>query len=126
MRLRGVMAVAAAIGTTMAIGAVPTFAHDCFNPTKNANAPTAGVHYTIIGFNEETGEPTFEKTAQGKGIGGFVALSPELTGASETLYVHSIGHSESHETVGGPGSEKPEHACDGKGIDYLEACGAGG
>ena len=126
MRLRGVMAVVAAIGTAMAIGAVPTFAHDCFNPTKNANAPTAGVHYTITSFNEETGEPTFEKTAQGKGIGGFVALPPELTGAPETLYVHSIGHSESHETVGGPGSMKPEHACNGKGIDYLEACGAGG
>jgi hypothetical protein len=26
------------------------------------------------------------------------------------------------ETVGGPGSKKPNHACDGKGIDYLDAC----
>ncbi|HEY2180068.1 MAG TPA: hypothetical protein VGH09_00165 [Solirubrobacteraceae bacterium] len=118
------MAVAVATSTTMAIGAVPTFAHDCFNPTKNENAPTAGVHYTITSFTQE-GQPVFEKTAQGKGIGGFVALSPEATGAPETLYVHSIGHSESHETVGGPGSMKPEHACNGKGIDYLEACGTG-
>lgn len=29
------------------------------------------------------------------------------------------------EEVGGPGSMKPEHACDGKGIDYLDACPAG-
>jgi hypothetical protein len=118
--------VAVATAMTMAIGAVPTFAHDCFNPTKNEHAPTAGVHYTITSFNEETGEPTFEKTGQGKGIGGFVAISPEATGAPETLYVHTVGHFSSHETVGGPGSEKPEHACDGKGIDYLDACGAGG
>ncbi len=101
----------------LALGAVPTYAHDCFNPTKN---PTAGVHYTLTGFNAETGEPIFEKTAQGKGIGGFVALSPELTGAPETLYTHSIGHSESHETVGGPGSKKESHACNGTGIDYLD------
>jgi hypothetical protein len=95
---------------------VPTYAHDCFNPTKK---PGAGVHYTITGFNEATGEPTLEKTAQGKGVGGFVALSPELTGAPVPLEVHSIGNSPSHETVGGPGSMKEGHACDGKGIDYL-------
>jgi hypothetical protein len=111
-----------AVGSLLALLAVPTYAHDCFNPQKNEHAPTAGVHYTVVGFNEETGEPIFEKTAQGKGIGGFAALSPEVTGAEETLYVHTIGHSESHETVGGPGSKKPNHACDGKGIDYLEAC----
>jgi hypothetical protein len=110
------------VGAMLALGAVPTYAHDCFNPTKK---PTAGVHYTITGFNAETEEPEFEKTAQGKGVGGFVALSPEVTGAPETLYVHSIGNSSSHETVGGPGSKKEGHACDGKGIDYLDACGAG-
>jgi hypothetical protein len=119
MRLTRLVTAVGLSGAIMALGAVPTFAHDCFNPTKK---PTAGVHYTITGFNEETGEPVFEQTAQGKGIGGFVALSPELTGAPETVYVHSIGHSESHETVGGPGSEKEGHACDGKGIDFLEAC----
>ena len=115
----------AVIGATLALGAVPTYAHDCFNPTKNEHAPTAGVHYTITGFDPETGEPTFEQTGNGKGIGGFVALSPEATGAPETLYVHTIGNSSSHEEVGGPGSHKPGHACDGKGIDYLDACGGG-
>jgi hypothetical protein len=39
--------------------------------------------------------------------------------------VHSIGNSPALEEVGGPGSMKPEHACDGKGIDYLEACFGG-
>ena len=106
----------ATIGAMLALGAVPTYAHDCFNPTKN---PTAGVHYTVTGEG-------IVKTAQGKGIGGFLALSPEVTGAETTLYVHTIGHSESHETVGGPGSKKESHACNGKGIDYLEACGVGG
>ena len=121
--MKRIAAALAAVGAMLALGAVPTYAHDCFNPTKN---PTAGVHYTVTGFNEETGEPTLEKTAQGKGIGGFAALSPELTGAPETLYTHTVGHSESHETVGGPGSKKESHACDGKGIDYLDACfGAG-
>jgi hypothetical protein len=81
------------------------------------------VHYTITGFTEEG--PTFEKTAQGKGIGGFVALSPEVTGAPVTLYTHTIGHSESHETVGGPGSKKESHMCNEKGIDYLECLGGG-
>jgi hypothetical protein len=61
-----------------------------------------------------------------KGVGGFAGLSSEVTGAPVALYTHTIGNSSSHETVGGPGSQKPEHACDGKGIDYLDVCyGAG-
>jgi hypothetical protein len=122
MRLTRLATMLGVTGAMLAMGAVPTYAHDCFNPTKT---PTAGVHYTITGFNPETEEPVFEKTAQGKGIGGFVALSSEVTGAPETLYVHSIGNSTSHETVGGPGSKKEGHACNGTGIDYLEACGTG-
>jgi hypothetical protein len=34
---------------------------------------------------------------------------------------HSVGQ-QPHGVVGGPGSQKPDHACDGKGIDYLDAC----
>jgi hypothetical protein len=125
--MRNRIAVALAlIGAMAALTAAPTYAHDCFNPTKNEHAPTAGVHYTITGFDPSTGEPSFEKTGNGKGIGGFVALSPEATGAPETLYVHSVGNSPSQEVVGGPGSQKPNHACDGKGIDYLDACGGEG
>jgi hypothetical protein len=123
MVVRRVITVVTVSATIFATGAVPVLAHDCFNPTKNEHAPTAGVHYTITGFGE-TG-PELEKTAQGKGNGGFIALSPEATGAPETLYVHTLGNlskENGHETVGGPGSEKPQHACNGKGIDYLGAC----
>ena len=122
----------AAVGTVVgAVGvlgfAAPAFAHDCFNPQKDAHAPTAGVHYTITSFDPTTGAPIFEQTGRGKGIGGFVALSPEATGAPFTLYTHTLGNSNNgHDVVGGPGSQKPNHACDGKGIDYLSACfGAG-
>ena len=40
--------------------------------------------------------------------------------------IHTIGNSPSQDVVGGPGSQKPEHACDGKGIDYASACGLEG
>jgi hypothetical protein len=124
MKLRRIMVGAGVIAATFALGVMPVFAHDCFNPTKNEHAPTGGVNYTITGFNEE-GVPTFEKTGPGKGYGGFVALSPEATGAPETLYTHTLGtfsKENGHEVVGGPGSQKPEHACNGKGIDYIDAC----
>jgi len=89
------------------------FAHHCFNPTKPAGA---GVNYTVVGFDGD--EPIFEQTGPGKGIGGFAALSPELTGGQTGIEVHTLGNS-AKEEVGGPGSQKPSHACDGKGIDYL-------
>jgi len=59
-----------------------------------------------------------------KCIGGFVAIAPGVFGPdqTQTLYVHSIGNSSSHEVVGGPGSQKASHSCDGKGIDYIDAC----
>ena len=119
---------AVAIGTSGAAVlafATPAFAHDCFNPQKDAHAPTAGVNYTITGFDPVTGAPIFEQTGPGQGYGGFVALSPDVTGAPVTLDTHSLGNfskDNGHDVVGGPGSQKPEHACDGKGIDYLDAC----
>ena len=100
------------------LAASSAFAHECFNPKKPAGA---GVHYTIVGFTADG--PIFEQTGQGKGIGGFVTISPEVTGGVALPDVHTIGNSSSKEVVGGPGSQKPGHACDGKGIDYLEACG---
>jgi hypothetical protein len=110
--------------------AAPAFAHDCFNPTKPAGA---GVHYTIEGFNPD-GSPILSQTAQGKGIGGFVAFDPALIGGTTGVEVHTIGNStikgnNPHEVVGGPGtgvgSQSPDHACNGKGIDYLDACNPG-
>ena len=121
---------AAAATTVIAVLtlATPAFAHDCFNPQKDAHAPTAGVNYTITGFDPVTGIPTFEQTGPGQGYGGFVAISPDATGAPVTLYTHTLGNfykDNGHEEVGGPGSQKPQHACDGKGIDYLDACFGG-
>ena len=114
------------VGGTVAVASVlgfaaPAFAHDCFNPNKPAGA---GVHYTVVGFDENG--PVFEQTGPGKGIGGFATLDPSLTGGQQLPDVHTIGHSGSKDVVGGPGSQKPQHACDGKGIDYLDACGAEG
>src|SRR5262245_21350783 len=91
-------------------------AHDSFNPTKRSGA---GVNYTVVGFNEEG--PIFEQTGPGKGIGGFAAISPTLTGGATGIEVHTIGNSGAKEEVGGPGSLKESHACDGKGIDFLSA-----
>jgi len=110
-----------AVGTLVSAATVlglsaPALAHDCFNPNKPAGA---GVNYTIVGFGPNG--PIFEQTGPGQGIGGFSSLDPSLTGGVQGPDVHTIGNS-SKEVVGGPGSQKPDHACDGKGIDYLEAC----
>ncbi|MGZ3442627.1 MAG: hypothetical protein ACXVDD_24065 [Polyangia bacterium] len=35
----------------LVLGTGAAFAHDCFNPQKDAHAPTAGVNYTITGFD---------------------------------------------------------------------------
>ena len=108
----------AAVLTAVALlAATPALAHDCFNPKKPAGA---GVNYTVVGFDENG--PIFEQTGPGKGIGGFATISPDLTGGFQLPDVHTIGNSSSKEVVGGPGSMKADHACDGKGIDYLEAC----
>jgi hypothetical protein len=110
------------IGGTVAVASVlgfaaPAFAHDCFNPNKPAGA---GVNYTVTGFNEDG--PIFTQTGPGKGIGGFAAIDPSFTGGFQGPDVHTLGNSSSKDVVGGAGSQKPEHACDGKGIDYLDAC----
>jgi hypothetical protein len=110
MRLRHFVA-----GTLLCAAAVvglsaPAFAHDCFNPNKPDGA---GVNYTIVGFGPNG--PIFVQTGPGQGIGGFATLNG--------VDVHTIGNSSSKEVVGGPGSQTADHACDGKGIDYLSACG---
>ncbi|HYX87507.1 MAG TPA: hypothetical protein VE777_21255 [Gaiellales bacterium] len=124
MRGKGVLAAAAAT-LALATAATPAFAHDCFNPTKDAHAPTAGVNYQLTGFNAD-GSPILVQVGSGKGIGGFVEIAAGTFGNPEPLYVHSLGADPNgREEVGGPGSSKPEHNCDGKGIDYLDDCFAG-
>src|SRR5262245_32526839 len=109
MRLRrlmigGIVAAATVIGT-----AAPAFAHDCVNPDKRDGA---GVHSSISFTPGQP--PTLTQLGNAKGIGGFITV--------DGVDVHTIGNSESKDLVGGPGSQKPEHACDEKGIDYIEAC----
>jgi hypothetical protein len=106
------------VGAVITVGSVagmaaPAIAHDCFNPNKPAGA---GVNYTIVGFNQNG--PIFVQTGPGQGIGGFATLNG--------VDIHTIGNSPSLDVVGGPGSQTPAHACDGKGIDYAEACGLDG
>jgi hypothetical protein len=115
MRVRHLIVGAALTIGTVAGFAAPAIAHDCFNPNKPAGA---GVNYTITGFDPNTGQPIFEQTGPGKGIGGFATV--------DGVDIHTIGNSQSHDVVGGPGSQKPEHACDSKGIDYASACGLEG
>lgn len=109
MRVRHLVAGCVVAGATVIGMAAPAMAHDCFNPNKPAGA---GVNYTIVGFDQNG--PIFEQTGPGQGIGGFATVGG--------VDVHTLGNSPSKELVGGPGSMKPEHACDGQGIDYLEAC----
>jgi hypothetical protein len=63
----------------------------------------------------------------GTGYGGFIAIAPNAFGPGvpgQTLYTHSLGSGNNpFGVVGGPGNQKVNHACDGKGIDYLSACG---
>ena len=126
MRLRTrVLAVGVGTGALLMLS-TPAFAHDCFNPQKDAHAPDGGVNYTLTGFDENG--PILVQTGPGKGIGGFVAIAPGVFGNPTTLYTHSLGNSSEHsgkEEVGGPGSMKANHACDGKGIDYIDDCFGG-
>jgi hypothetical protein len=120
MRIRKFVAGIAVVGGAIVGVAAPAFAHDCFNPNKPAGA---GVNYTVVGFDENG--PIFEQTGPGKGIGGFATINLSVFGGPDVdVDVHTIGNSSSKDVVGGPGSQTDEHACDGKGIDYLEACGA--
>src|SRR5262245_8397262 len=109
MRLRrlmigGIVAAATVLGT-----AAPALAPDCFNANQR-DGPR--VQYSISFAPGQP--PTFTQLGNAKGIGGFITV--------DGVDVHTIGNSESKDLVGGPGSQKPEHACDEKGIDYIEAC----
>lgn len=123
-----IFAAVALTGGSLLIGGAPAFAHDCFNPQKDANAPTAGVNYELVGFNQD-GSPILEQVGSGQGVGGFIEIAPGLFGNPVPLYTHTLGalttnpnDQNPHDAVGGPGSSSPQHACDGKGIDYIEAC----
>jgi hypothetical protein len=113
------------IGTASVLSfSAPAFAHDCFNPTK---VPTAGVNYEITGF--DANGPILVQLGNAQGIGGFAAIAPGVFGPdqTQTLYTHTLGSGHNpFGVVGGPGSQTLNHACNGTGIDYIDACfGAG-
>ena len=104
---RKILAMTAMAAAGVLATAEGAYAHHCINPNKPSGA---GVHYTIE-FVDENSPPILTQIGNAKGIGGFVTIA-----GSD---VFTIGNSSSKDVVGGPGSQKPEHACDGTGIDYL-------
>jgi hypothetical protein len=110
MQVRKTVAFVGLTVGSIALSAGTAFAHDCFNPNKPAGA---GVNYEITGFGP-TG-PIFVQVGPGQGIGGFATL--------DGTDIHTMGNSgDAVEVAGGPGSQTEDHACDGHGIDYAEAC----
>jgi hypothetical protein len=73
------------------------------------------VNYTLTGFIPD-GRPSLYRSASAKASADLPASIP-ASRSVQALDVHTIGHSASQEIVGGPGSQKQTHACDGKGID---------
>jgi len=126
MTIRRKVIVGTLVGAASALAfSAPAFAHDCFNPTK---VPTAGVNYEITGFDPTTGAPIFVPLGNGVGNGGFAAIAPGVFGPDQTmtLYVHTLGSGNNPlGVVGGPGSQKATHACNGTGIDYIDVCFGG-
>ena len=113
------------IGSSLVVASLlgasgPAFAHDCFNPNKPAGA---GSGATVV-LDSNGDEVSFTQTKNGNG--GFITIDATALGVG-TIDVHSLGAGNNpHGVAGGPGSQKPEHACDGQGIDYASACfGAG-
>ena len=101
--------------------AAPAFAHDCFNPTKTTGAGSKGV-VTL----DETGDGSFTPTGPGKGKGGFITIDANALVPGVVVDVHSFGNGGPKDGVAGPGAEKAgAKGCDGKGIDYVEACFGG-
>lgn len=107
-----------ALAVVSLVGAA--FAHDCFNPNKKIGA---GSSATVV-LDAEGNEVSVTQTKHGNG--GFVTIDASALGVgSVDIYVLGAGNNP-HGVAGGPGSQKPEHACDGKGIDFASACfGAG-
>jgi hypothetical protein len=101
-------------------GAAPAFAHDCFNPNKTVGAGSKGV-VTL----DAAGGETFTPAGNGKGNGGFITIDANAVAPGVMIDVMTFGGNKGpgQDGVAGPGAEKAgAKACDGKGIDYVEAC----
>ena len=112
------------VGGALALGvmAAPMVAsaHDCFNPTKTTGAGSK----TLVTLDAEGGETV---TDTGNGNGGFVTVDANALVPGVVVDIHTFGdHGGGQDGVAGPGAEKAgDRACDGKGLDYIEACFGG-
>jgi hypothetical protein len=119
--------IVALLSVTVALATTTSaFAHDCFNPNKT---PGAGSKTTVVLAPNPDDDPTAVITT-GKGNGGFTTLDATAVGIPgvTTIDVHTFGNQKGpKDGEVGPGAEKAgAKGCDGKGVDYIEACfGAG-
>src|SRR6478735_11777449 len=105
----------ALVAVSVAAVAGPAFAHDCFNPRKTTGA---GSGATIV-LDAQGNEVSVTQTKNGKG--GFVSIDATALGVG-IVDVHVPGAGNKDGEVG-PGADKAgAKACDGKGIDYVDAC----
>jgi len=97
----------------------PAFAHDCFNPNK-----PEGAGVTTRSRPHRHG-PVFVQTGPGQGSAVFATIAPGVLGPGSPAV--EVQHSEQHVERSGrrSGQHEAQHACDGKGIDYLDACAGG-
>jgi hypothetical protein len=114
------ISVGAGVAITVSIlGAAPALAHDCFNPNKPTGAGSKGV----VTLDANGDEESF--TSTGNGNGGFITIDANAVAPGVVVDVKTFGGGQGpgHDGVAGPGAEKAgDKACDGKGIDYIEAC----
>jgi len=97
--------------------AAPAFAHDCFNPTK----PTGAGSKAIVVLDASGEAESFTPTGDGKG--GFITIDANAVAPGVVVDIHTFGNGGPKDGVVGPGAEKAgASGCDGKGIDYVEAC----
>jgi hypothetical protein len=97
---------------SVAGAAAPAFAHDCFNPKKPAGAGS----WATVTLDENGEEIAFEQT---KAHGAFISIDATALGVG-VVDIHTPGNNP--DGVVGPEHRQPKLACDGKGIDYVEAC----
>ena len=119
MNLRRISVGAGVAITVSILWAAPAFAHDCFNPNKTVGAGSKGV-VTLDATGEEE-----SFTTTGNGNGGFITIDANAVAPGVMVDVKTFGGNSGpgHDGVAGPGAEKAgDKACDGNGIDYIEAC----
>ena len=101
----------------LAAVAAPASAHDCFNAKKTVGAGSK----TLVVLDSNGNEASVETT--GNGNGGFVTIDANALVPGVVIDIHTFGNHGPKDGVAGPGAEKAgAKGCDGKGIDYVEAC----